>query len=571
MDSKFDLKAFGQGQYSKKPIAPEVKTGNIGVPQPTGGFDLKSFGAGQYSKSVSPTNNESAPKNPSFAGGIIRGVTKPVAEMGVNIRALGRLLSGKANTFDEAVDPIDSKYWGELKGVGLADEGGFSKENVLNSVGTGLDLASNLPMARGANLITKVAKQPFINTARNIARQGMKEGAGAAFLSSSGKQLQDDGKINIVKTAAETMAGAAGGYAFGFGGAGLSRATANMRGISKPLEYLKNRAVEKVQNAFRMTGKKPIKFSLDTPQNNVDGISVILKTAPFDYKNSTDITSDTLKATLTSKDSIFKEFDTIARQSGQDGVRIDTNKAIKFLENNYINKKGTTTPVINTALRLINDIQRSFPRGKAKPIDIQNLLKNLGEESSTPGSEKLSKHVIADFIGYNKKSLDNVLDNAGPEYFSLRQKYAKIKSVEDSLVKLYQKARASSPDTEIAKLVDNFNNAEMIAGIVSANPILVGKTLALRAGNKFLAKQRDPSNMLLEVFKIVDEMNTHPDFIPSYAPKIRTKKNPTQVPKSLNDMFKKEPYIPEDKLPVIQAGNKRRIPRKFDNLPTINF
>jgi len=201
-DIKADLEAY---RNSKKPQV-ETRDSRISQGLPVGSGD-----------NIKPT----------FVGEVVRGIIKPFAKLGASVKAVGEAVQGKEAT------GLTSNYLGNVRPIGegfdpLGSETMFSKENVKglkDAVGTGLDIASNIPVAKGLGIAKTAIQQPFkesvTQVAKNVAREGMVQGA----LSGSGTALQENKGVGgvIGDTILGTALGGAGGFVLGGAGAKASR------------------------------------------------------------------------------------------------------------------------------------------------------------------------------------------------------------------------------------------------------------------------------------------------------------------------------------------------------------
>jgi len=162
---------------------------------------------------------------PTFGGQAVRGIIKPFVKLGSSIKAIGESVQGKEAT------GLTSKYLGNVRPIGEGFDviKGFTPENVKavkDSVGTGLDIASNIPIARGLGLAKTAIQQPFQRTAFQVAKNIGKEGVVQGGLSGAGTALQENKGLGgvIGDTLLGTALGGAGGFVLGGAGARASRA-----------------------------------------------------------------------------------------------------------------------------------------------------------------------------------------------------------------------------------------------------------------------------------------------------------------------------------------------------------
>lgn len=148
---------------------------------------------------------------PNFGGEIARSIVKPIARLGQNI-------TGKMDDSGK-IDSRQSNYLGTIKPVG--NSGDFGKD-VLDSIGVGAEIGSNLIGGTGAGAVAKTGLKGLVKQGVTTgARAGI--GAGATYGLGAGLQDQKDKNVGQIlgNTAIQTVKGGAiGGLAGGvLGGA----------------------------------------------------------------------------------------------------------------------------------------------------------------------------------------------------------------------------------------------------------------------------------------------------------------------------------------------------------------
>ncbi len=178
-------------------------------------------------------NFQDSPKEsyeePGFFKGIARDVVKPFARLGTNVVQAGQIATGNKTT-----QPFSGNFLGEVKPVG--QEGSFG-ERLKDTVGVGLQVASNIPVAKGAGLTyqglkTAVKSKALLPTLTKAAIPLVKEGVFAGTSYGTGKALEEGESIpqslwSGVKT------GVAGAIAAPVLGLGLPLALRGTKNIPK--------------------------------------------------------------------------------------------------------------------------------------------------------------------------------------------------------------------------------------------------------------------------------------------------------------------------------------------------
>ncbi len=153
-----------------------------------------------------------------FLGNVAADIVKPFARMGTNLTQSAQIITGNKPT-----TPFSGSLLGDVQPVGVKNGGGLSWENLKDSIGTGAELASNLPLGKtagiGYSVLKNAAKEGGIQALKSATVPLIKEGATTGFLNSLGKGLQTDksgGEIAL-DTALGTATGAVAAPLFGVG------------------------------------------------------------------------------------------------------------------------------------------------------------------------------------------------------------------------------------------------------------------------------------------------------------------------------------------------------------------
>lgn len=202
-------------------------------------------------------------KQPSFVGSIIRDIARPFANIGQNVKAIPLALQGKSMEEINKELTVQNPYLGEIHPVGTT-KGSFG-ENLKEAVGTGLNIASNLPLASGANLGYQGLKTALKEGVGSLAKRALPIiGEGALYGGSygTGRALEEGKSIPqaLGEGAIGAGLGAAGSAVLGVGGPFLAGGTKELVGKTKNL-FNKEQAVNSLENKYTelLTGQSPSK------------------------------------------------------------------------------------------------------------------------------------------------------------------------------------------------------------------------------------------------------------------------------------------------------------------------
>lgn len=148
-------------------------------------------------------------KEPTFGGHVVRGLIKPFVKVATSAKNLGQIATGQPQT------DIQSKYLGNVERVGKGfDVTSFSPKSVkgaISAAGTGLELASNIPLVKGVGLGLGGLKTLAKGGAKQFVKQSTlplaREGATQGFLGTTGQELQTGEAPSLGRIAGGTALG----------------------------------------------------------------------------------------------------------------------------------------------------------------------------------------------------------------------------------------------------------------------------------------------------------------------------------------------------------------------------
>lgn len=432
---------------------------------------------------------------PSFGKSIVRGLLKTPARLTTNLIQAGQFATGKPLT-----QPFTGGLLGQVKPIGV---GGSFGQNVLSSIGAGVEMASYIPVVRG---VSSVAKATLAGKIGQGAIRGLTEGGVGGILGGTGSAMAENKPFG--ETLAQGIIGGLAGGTLGLGLGAIAPLAGKALGIKPKInvDELRKEVIESTSKALGISGKRTGTMAISQPREYALGLATIRKYADnFDPNTSTDLFDDTLKGLVTAKDKIFKTYDDIANQAGKQGVEID----LRPLESNlrkYITGI-TTQPKRLRAERILVELKNNFPNGKVKPSDFQAYIQLLNEELGglTGGAEKGAVGVTADFTRQARELMDDAISRTGKEYQFFRNEYKSLATIEKNLVSQYQKALRKK-GTGLSGYADLISGSEMINGIISGNPGLMTQSIAVRLGAKYIRAINDPETWLRRAFKGIDSV-----------------------------------------------------------------
>lgn len=185
--------------------------------------------------------------HPTFVGGLIRGITKPIVRAANNIGAIPSLLAG-----NEAPQNY-SNYYGDVTGYGLrqGETGAQKAKDVLGGI---LDVGTfGLPVGKLFKGAEEAAK--LTETAGQTVKRGFKQGALVGGLAGTGSTLSNNNDATLGQVVGGGLLGAATGGILG-GGIGLAA-----RGVGSLAERGGNVSQERI-NYVKSSLKKDLEEGL---------------------------------------------------------------------------------------------------------------------------------------------------------------------------------------------------------------------------------------------------------------------------------------------------------------------
>ena len=311
--------------------------------------------------------------------------------------------------------------------------------------------------------------------------------------------------VSTAKTAASSIAGEASNIASDAASVVKSKVQSVMP-ESKPPTLDEGKISDAYNRAIKpsVRGKVTASQVADSNARAVSGLKAIADNkANLEFtdadgnviKGQTPTTVDQLsQAVQQTKESIFKQYDALAKQAGQKGISVDPTPIATELSQ-VINSKSLklTNP---GAIKYAQDLQsRLLEQGPIDAETAQEVIKNYNDElkayyrNPTPG---LASNVQIDAMVANRfrTSLDDGITNAtGQQYQSLKNQYGALASMEKDITNRNIVWGRQNQSGFAAGLSNMASGAELVRGLLTANPVdmVVGGTIkGLQLYNKYL-------------------------------------------------------------------------------------
>ena len=212
------------------------------------------------------------------------------------------------------------------------------------------------------------------------------------------------------------------------------------------------------------------------------------------------------------KQYIYNQYHQMATDAGDAGAQFDATPILNNLDKitGTVDENGVqlTKPDLKLDPQIrqyaermksaIGELQGADPETvEARIADLNNSLKGFYEGRTAKAQAQVDGS-IADAM---RKQLDDAITSAqGEGYQALKQQYGALKAIEPEVNKrAIVDARKSSQG--LTDLPNVFNNGEILTGIATMNPVMIGKGLIGKATVGAMKKLNDPNRYISDMFE----------------------------------------------------------------------
>lgn len=451
--------------------------------------------------------------SPTFGGEIVRNVIRPFAQVAASATDIESALDRKPQ------EGLQSEYLGQVdrvgKGFDITSMRPESVRGALSAAGTGLELASNIPIARGASTVAKTVTGALRSPGRQaslLTRLSSQPISGPAFeggvsgaLSESGKQLQEQ-RFNPLKIIGSGALGGAAGAGLGTAGAGISRVRSFFTGqTEKEAKNILENAIQRgIDKGFKPTKRQ--KGSIIERQAK-EGIKELVRQGDqitFADMQTTGIPDDVKSTELPdaidkAMRNIYNEFNSELKKANSAGILVDTQPVVQKLI--QIVNSNRTQEVRRYAESLINEITRLQ---NASPLQIQEYLQDINKKFASfivSGKGALQRSVDIEIAKLLNQTIENALEKSAiPGIKPLKSRYAGLKSLRE-LVANQAAKEARKSGIDILSVGQPEDVGVLLYGALTANPGLVASSATSQLFRSVLRRIADPERIIQNMFK----------------------------------------------------------------------
>lgn len=283
-------------------------------------------------------------------------------------------------------------------------------------------------------------------------------------------------------------------------------------------ETVQKNVVSMFNKAIKPTAKKTlgqaekydthIVSALRTIKSNVDNLNIQDATGELVSGRAPQTIPELSQALEQTKDSVFKQYDSLAKQASGVGATIDAkpiaDEVLKVTQNKAL--QLTNPDVINYAENWIKRLQVFGQLDTETTQEVVKLMnKNLESFYKNPTYESASKVAIDAGVANNfRQALDKAIEGAtGKEYQVLKNQYSALKSIESDVVRAsLREARKNVKG--LLDYTDIFTSGQMVGGILSLNPAMFTKGAIERGFKEYLKFLNDPNRAIKNIFEKLD-------------------------------------------------------------------
>lgn len=208
------------------------------------------------------------------------------------------------------------------------------------------------------------------------------------------------------------------------------------------------------------------------------------------------------------KASIYRQYDDIARQAGEEGLMIEPLGIADELDTVITNKSlQLTNP---KAIRYAEELkERLIATGaidsKTAQEVIQNYNKSLEAFYRNPTYDTASQAAIdALVVNRFRKALDEgIAGLTGAEYQALKNKYSSLKTIERDVVKAALRD-ARKNQKGLIDFTDILTGGDIVGGLISLSPGQVARGVVGRGVKEFYKYLNDPNRAIERMFRAIE-------------------------------------------------------------------
>jgi hypothetical protein len=222
------------------------------------------------------------------------------------------------------------------------------------------------------------------------------------------------------------------------------------------------------------------------------------------------------------KKTIYDQYDSLAKEAGEQGLKINTNSLTPELDNIIANEAlQISNPEAIIYAQNLKD-RLSYRELDAQTVQsvIQNYNKSLEAFYRNPTYDSASKASIDALIANRlRQALDDGISGlTGAQYQSLKNQYGSLKTIERDVIKAALRD-ARKNNKGLIDYTDILTGGDVISGILTLNPTLLARGAGARSIKEFYKYLNSPNRAIKNMFKEAEKINPR---LPYNTPKKNT-------------------------------------------------
>jgi hypothetical protein len=229
---------------------------------------------------------------------------------------------------------------------------------------------------------------------------------------------------------------------------------------------------------------------------------------------------DFSKAIDSTKKVFYEEYKGLEELAGVK-TRIPVSEITTMLKNEFINKKSVLPQQKQAALEMIDYIKQMYSlKGFANLEDITGGIQQINEvlQSKPQDAAFLGKaKPMTRTVEMLREAVDKSIEQkTGGQWEQIRKKYAAMKQIETDVNKaVIREAKKANPSV-VHSLMSTVADSNIVAGMISMNPALIGKGFAMKTIFGAVSKFNDPNYQVGRMFRTLEKQQT---IVPESIPK----------------------------------------------------
>jgi len=217
--------------------------------------------------------------------------------------------------------------------------------------------------------------------------------------------------------------------------------------------------------------------------------------------------SDALEQT---KKQVFKDYDSLAKQAGQQGLKIKTNPIAKELD----------TVINNEALQITNpqagkyaqELQERLLYRELDAEIVQDVIQNYNESLKAfyrnPTYESASKASIDAMVAnqFRLQLDEGITGLTGQQYQTIKNQYASLKAVEKDIIKAALRD-ARKNNKGLLDYTDILTGGDIVIGLITFNPAQLARGGVTRGIKEFYKYLNSPNRAVNKMFQSAEKLN----------------------------------------------------------------